>query len=285
MIRRCNRTASCPKAPSSNLCRLKREKTAADPVKEEQEDAAPPYTQAVAHVHEVPRRAAPDEARTTPRPSRVDGSTARVHPRAAPLIHHATWPRLRSPRRAATSSPEEPTTPRRAPPPPQDASIRRPRVNHTRVHLVHDRLPHEASRCCHRRAHSMPCPGMSKSRRPCRHPCGRSRWCSNNNAPFQGRRMNRPSPPSSNTTPCCRRRAHPPSALQLRRSHRHAQSFHVAPNVGSAGALVCGRSIWLSNNTAPFLGQRMSRPSPPASNTTPRSRRRARRAGPRRRWH
>ena len=161
-----------------------------------------------------------------------------MHPRATPLIHHAALPRPRSPRRAATSSPKEPTIPRYAPPPPRDASIRRPRVNHTRVHLVHGRLPHEASGCRHRRAHSMPCPGKSKSRRPCRLPSGRSRWRSNNNTPFQGQRMNRPSPPPSNTTPRRRRRAHPPFALQLRRTHRHAQSFHVAPNDDSAGTLV-----------------------------------------------
>ena len=72
VIHRFSRTASCPKAPSSSLCRLKK-KTAVDPVKEKQEDAAPPYTQAVAHVHEIPRRAAPDDAQTTPRPSRVNG--------------------------------------------------------------------------------------------------------------------------------------------------------------------------------------------------------------------
>ena len=87
-----------------------------------------------------------------------------MHPRATPLIHHATSPRPRSPRRAAAPWPKEPTISRCALPPPRDASIGRPRVNHARVHLVNDRLPHEASGCRHRRAHYMPCPGKSKSR-------------------------------------------------------------------------------------------------------------------------
>ena len=37
-------------------------------------------------------------------------------------------------------------------------------------------------------------------RQPRWHPCGRSRWRSNSNVPFQGRRMSRSSPPASNTT-------------------------------------------------------------------------------------
>ena len=209
---------------------------AADPVKEKQEDAAPPCTQAVAHVDEIPRRAALDDARTTPRPSRVDGSTARVHPRATQLIHHAMLSRPRSPGRAATSSRKEPTIPRCAPPPPRDASFGRPRVNHSRVHLVQDRLPYEARDAdavtaaptpCHvqaSRSHdtagspSVRTPAAPHTparavlprrpkRRPCRRPCCRSRWRSSSTAPFQGRRMNRPSPRASNTTARRRRRA------------------------------------------------------------------------------
>ena len=58
--------------------------------------------------------------------------------------HHATSPPPRSPRRAATPLALEHTLKRCAPPPPRDAFIGRPRVYHTRVNLVHDRLPHEA---------------------------------------------------------------------------------------------------------------------------------------------
>jgi len=59
--------------------------------------------------------------------------------------HHATSPPPpRSPRRAATPLTLEHTLQRCAPSPPRDASIGRPRVNHTRVHLDHDRLSHEA---------------------------------------------------------------------------------------------------------------------------------------------
>jgi len=83
---------------------------------------------------------APDGAQATPRPSRVNEWTVRAHPRA----HHATSPPPRSPRRAATPLTLERTLQRYAPPPPRDASIGRPRVNHTRVYLVHDCLPHEA---------------------------------------------------------------------------------------------------------------------------------------------
>ena len=65
---------------------------------------------------------ASDGAQTTPRPSRVDGSTARADTRATPLINptmllpphsypHSRRSRTRTPaaRRAATPSPKEPT--------------------------------------------------------------------------------------------------------------------------------------------------------------------------------
>ena len=83
---------------------------------------------------------APFQGQRMNRPSPPESTTVRAHPRA----HHATLSPPRSPRRAATPLALEHTLQRCAPPPPRDASIRRLRMNNTRVHLVHDRRPHEA---------------------------------------------------------------------------------------------------------------------------------------------
>jgi len=76
--------------------------------------------------------------------------------------HHATSPPPRPQRRAATPLPLEHTLQRCTAPP--------PRVNHSREQLAREpRSGPPAPRstrcgCRHRRAHSMPCPGKSKSR-------------------------------------------------------------------------------------------------------------------------
>jgi len=120
--------------------------------------AAPPFTELRAesrrhrHAQQRPRRSwsgstSREAAETSSKASRKPGTyrdrSCEVVS-ADPRAHHATSPPPRSPRRAATPLALEHTLQRCAPPPPRDASIGRPRVTHSRVHLAQDRRPHEA---------------------------------------------------------------------------------------------------------------------------------------------
>jgi len=180
-------------------------------------------------------------------------------------------------------------TPTREPPPPRDASFGRPRVNRLRMHLVKDRLPHEA-RNAEDTFTAAPTPyhvqasrshGTAGSpsfrtpaalhtstravfphrpkRRPYRHPCGRSRFRSSNTTPFQGRRISRPSAPVSNITDQPRHVA--AAALESAlppRANRDAAAPR-APHSTMRPAFASGHFLRMNRSRMPLVQDRLPR--------------------------
>ena len=102
---------------------------------------------------------ASDGAQTTPRPSRVDGWTVRAAP-----PRHVAAAALATPGRDAADPRVHPST--MCPIPASGRFHRTPtREPHARAPRPGPLAPRSTRRGCrHRRAHSMPCPGRSKSR-------------------------------------------------------------------------------------------------------------------------
>ena len=119
--------------------------------------------------------------------------------------------------------------------------------------------------CRNRRAHPMPCPGRSKSRHArlalllhysCAAHMFRSRWRSNNTAPFKDQRMDRPSPPASTPRHV--------AAAALAAPGRDAASSRTHPSA-MCPALASGR-FHRTLTREPLA--RAPRPGPPAPRST-----------------